>query len=212
MDKKTFEKIMKIFNKMYPNVTVSLNFNSAFELVICLILAAQCTDKRVNEVTKDIFDKYKKPEDFANMDIEKLEKLIKPCGFYRNKAKNIQKASKQIIENFNGIVPNTMEDLQTLAGIGRKSANCILADVFHDPQGVAIDTHAKRICNRLGISKNDNPLKIEQDLLNIADKKHWQNLNLILVSHGRKFCKAKNPLCNKCLLQTHCQYYKDNKN
>lgn len=212
MDKKTFEKIMKIFNKMYPNVTVSLNFNSAFELVICLILAAQCTDKRVNEVTKDIFDKYNKPEDFANMDIEKLEKLIKPCGFYRNKAKNIQKASKQIIENFNGIVPNTMEDLQTLAGIGRKSANCILADVFHDPQGVAIDTHAKRICNRLGISKSDNPLKIEQDLLNVADKKHWQNLNLILVSHGREFCKAKNPLCDKCELHTFCKYYKDNKN
>ena len=212
MDKKTFEKIMGIFNKMYPNVTVSLNFNSAFELVICLILAAQCTDKRVNEVTKDIFDKYNKPEDFANMDIEKLEKLIKPCGFYRNKAKNIQKASKQIIENFNGIVPNTMEDLQTLAGIGRKSANCILADVFHDPQGVAIDTHAKRICNRLGISKSDNPLKIEQDLLNVADKKHWQNLNLILVSHGREFCKAKNPLCDKCGLQTLCKYYKDNKN
>ena len=212
MDKKTFEKIMGIFNKMYPNVTVSLNFNSAFELVICLILAAQCTDKRVNEVTKDIFDKYNKPEDFANMDIEKLEKLIKPCGFYRNKAKNIQKASKQIIENFNGIVPNTMEDLQTLAGIGRKSANCILADVFHDPQGVAIDTHAKRICNRLGISKSDNPLKIEQDLLNVADKKHWQNLNLILVSHGREFCKAKNPLCYKCELQTLCKYYTDNKN
>ena len=212
MDKKTFEKIMGIFNKMYPNVTVSLNFNSAFELVICLILAAQCTDKRVNMIRPILFEKYPDVYSLAKADKKELETIIHSCGFYRNKAKNIQKASKQIIENFNGIVPNTMEDLQTLAGIGRKSANCILADVFHDPQGVAIDTHAKRICNRLGISKSDNPLKIEQDLLNVADKKHWQNLNLILVSHGREFCKAKNPLCYKCELQTLCKYYINNKN
>ncbi len=207
MNKEKFEKIMVGLNKMYPKVTVSLNFNSAFELIICLILAAQCTDKRVNEVTKNIFDKYTTPEDFANMDLEKLQKMIKPCGFYINKAKNIQKASRQLIENFNGIVPNTMAELQTLAGIGRKSANCILADVFHDPQGVAIDTHAKRICNRLGISKHTDPLKIEQDLLKLANKKYWQKLNLTLVTHGRQTCKAHKPQCDICELKQNCEYY-----
>ena len=130
MNKEKFEKIMEKFKEMYPNVEISLNYNSAFELVVCLILAAQCTDKRVNEVTKNIFDKYNTPEDFANMDIQLLQQLIKPCGFYINKAKNIQKASKQIIDNFNGIVPDNMDDLQTLAGIGRKSANVIMLDAF----------------------------------------------------------------------------------
>lgn len=209
MNKETFEKIMEQLKRMYPNVEVSLNYNSAFELLVCLILAAQCTDKRVNEVTKNIFDKYNTPEDFVNMDIEYLQDLIHPCGFYINKAKNIKKASKQLIDNFNGIVPDNMDDLQSLAGIGRKSANCILSDVFHNPQGVAIDTHAKRICNRLGISSDSNPLKIEQDLLKIADKKHWQNLNLTLVTHGRETCKAFSPLCNECKLNTFCKYYSE---
>ena len=207
MDKKTFEKIMGIFNKMYPNVTVSLNFNSAFELVICLILAAQCTDKRVNEVTKDIFDKYNKPEDFANMDIEQLEKLIKPCGFYRNKAKNIQKASKQIIENFNGIVPNTMENLQTLAGIGRKSANVIMLEAFHNPQGIAVDTHVKRISNRIGLSKESNPEKIEKDLLHKIPTKYYYDANHLGVWHGRYTCIARSPKCNICPISQYCNYY-----
>lgn len=209
MNKEKFEKIYSALTKMYPNVTVSLNFNSAFELVICLILAAQCTDKRVNEVTKDIFNKYNSPEDFANMDLEKIQKMIKSCGFYINKAKNIQKASKQLIQNFNGVVPNDIELLQTLAGIGRKSANCIMADVFHNPQGVAIDTHAKRICNRLGISNHSDPLKIEQDLLKIANKKYWQNLNLIFVTHGRDKCSAYHPKCDICSLHKYCKYYSD---
>lgn len=207
MNKEEFENILKELNEMYPNVSVSLNFDSAFELLVCLILAAQCTDKRVNEVTKKIFDKYNTPQDFANMELDKLEKMVKPCGFYINKAKNIKKASEQLIENFNGIVPNNMEDLQTLAGIGRKSANCILSDIFHNPQGVAIDTHAKRICNRLGISNHTDPLKIEKDLLKIADKKHWQNLNLILVTHGRQTCKSIKPNCEQCRLNSFCKYH-----
>lgn len=211
MKKEIFEKIISSLNEMYPNVTVSLNYSSPFELLVCLILAAQCTDKRVNEVTKDIFDKYSTPEDFVNLQLEELEQMIRSCGFYKNKAKNIQKASKQLIENFNSIVPNDMEKLQTLAGIGRKSANCILSDAFGNPQGVAIDTHAKRICNRLGISSNENPLKIEQDLLNVADKKYWGNLNLILVTHGRETCKAYNPKCDICKLKENCKYFQEKK-
>lgn len=212
MNQKQAEKIVNILIDMYPNVDVTLNFSSPFELLVCLILAAQCTDKRVNEVTKNIFDKYNCPEDFANMDLEELEKMIHPCGFYRNKAKNIQKASKQIIENFNGIVPDNMDDLQTLAGIGRKSANCILSDSFNKPAGVAIDTHAKRICNRLGISNKTEPTKIEQDLLNLVDKKYWKELNLILVTHGREVCDSRNPKCNICNLNKYCKYFLDNLN
>ncbi|MBE5822200.1 MAG: endonuclease III [Clostridiales bacterium] len=207
MNKKQAEEIVKILIEMYPEVDVTLNFSSPFELLICLILAAQCTDKRVNEVTANIFDKYNKPQHFANMDTEKIEEMIHSCGFYRNKAKNIKKASQQLLDNFNGIVPDNMEDLQTLAGIGRKSANCILADAFKAPVGVAIDTHAKRICNRLGISDKTEPTKIEQDLINLVDKKYWQKLNLILVTHGRQTCDSRNPKCEECKLNKVCKYY-----
>ena len=207
MNKKDANNITKILIDMYPNVDVTLNFKTPFELLICLILAAQCTDKRVNEVTKNIFDKYNKPEDFASMDQSKLEELIHPCGFYRNKAKNIIKASNQILTKFNGIVPNNIEDLQKIAGIGRKSANCIMSDAFKNPQGVAIDTHAKRICNRLGFSNKTEPNKIEKDLLELVDKKYWKDLNLLFVTHGRNTCDSRNPRCSDCKLNKYCNYY-----
>ncbi len=209
MNKKEADLIIKELVDMYPTVDVTLNFNSPFELMVCLILAAQCTDKRVNEVTKDIFIKYNKPEHFANMKQEDLEQMIHSCGFYRNKAKNIIKASNQLINEFNGIVPDNIDDLQKLAGIGRKSANCILSDSFNKPVGVAIDTHAKRICKRLGLSKNDDPSKIEQDVLKLADKKYWKNLNLVFVTHGREVCDSRLPKCDICNLNKYCKYYLD---
>lgn len=196
--------------KYYPNPQKSLNYNSPFELLICLILAAQCTDKRVNKVTSTIFDKYNTPKDFIKLETHKLEQMIHSCGFYKNKTKNIQKASQVIINNFNEIVPNTMEELLTIPGIGRKSANCILSDAFNTSVGVAIDTHAKRICTRIGISQNTNPIKIEQDLLNVMDKKYWQKLNLILVTHGRNICSPKNPKCSECPCNKYCNYFKTN--
>lgn len=207
MTKKEANMITEILIDMYPDVDVTLNFNSPFELLICLILAAQCTDKRVNEVTKNIFNKYNRPEDFTNMDQSKLEELIHPCGFYKNKAKNIIKASNQIINEFNGIVPNNIDDLQKIAGIGRKSANCIMSDAFKNPQGVAIDTHAKRICNRLGFSNKTDPNKIEIDLLELVDKKYWKDLNLLFVTHGRNTCDSRNPKCLDCKLNKYCNYY-----
>ncbi len=207
MNKKDANIITEKLIDMYPNVDVTLNFKSPFELLVCLILAAQCTDKRVNEVTKNIFDKYNTPEDFANMDQNKLEELIHPCGFYRNKAKNIIKASNQIINEFNGIVPNNIDDLQKIAGIGRKSANCIMSDAFKDAQGVAIDTHAKRICNRIGFSNETMPNKIEKELLELVDRKYWKNLNLLFVTHGRNICDSRNPKCENCCLSKYCKYY-----
>ena len=157
------EEIIKILKKTYPEAKCSLDFKTPFELLIAVILSAQCTDERVNKTTPDIFKKYNTPKDFAEMDIEELENLIHPCGFYKNKAKNIKQCSKQILEKYNGEVPKTMEELITLAGVGRKTANVVMLEVYNNPVGIAVDTHAKRLANRIGLSDKTEPEKIEQD-------------------------------------------------
>lgn len=207
MKKENIQKIVSTLYDMYPNVTVSLNFTSPFELLICLILAAQCTDERVNKITGEFFHKYNRPEHFSEMNVEDIEQLIKSCNFFRNKAKHIKNASIKLLNDFNGIVPNNVEDLVSIPGIGRKSANCILSDAFKTPVGIAIDTHAKRICNRLGLSTQSDPSKIEQDILKIIDASMWQRYNLIFVTHGREICDARNPKCNECKLNIYCDYY-----
>ena len=204
------EKIIKTLIKMYPDATCSLDFTTPFELVIAVMLSAQCTDERVNKTTPTIFAKYNKPEDFTNIDIKTLESLIHPCGFYKNKAKNIIECSKRIVEVYNGKVPNNIDDLVTLAGIGRKSANVIMLEAFNNPVGIAIDTHAKRISNRLGLSKEDLPEKIEQDLLKIIDKKYYKDVNHLFVWHGRNCCTARNPKCDSCELNKLCNYIHKN--
>lgn len=200
-------KIIELLKKTYPDATCSLNFNSPFELGIAVMLSAQCTDDRVNKTTPSIFKKYNKPNDFVNMDISILEDLIYPCGFYKTKAKNIKAYSKKIIEEYNGRLPNNMEELITLPGIGRKSANVIMLEAFNNPIGIAIDTHAKRICNRLGLSLNSDPIKIEHDLLNIVPKKYYRDINHLLVWHGRNICTARNPKCDNCPVSKYCKYY-----
>ena len=200
-------ELIKILKNTYPNATCSLNFKTPFELVVAVMLSAQCTDERVNKTTPILFDKCKTIQDFANIDIAELETIIHPCGFYKNKAKNIKICAKQILENFDGKVPKTMEELLTLAGIGRKSANVILLEAFGIANGIAVDTHAKRISNRIGFSGENDPEKIEQDLLKIFPKKYLKNINHLFVWHGRKTCNSRKPDCEHCTVKKYCKFY-----
>ncbi len=170
MTKKDTKKLITILKETYPEATCSLDFEKPFELVVAVMLSAQCTDERVNLTTPALFKRCKTIEDFANIDLKELEDLIHPCGFYKNKAKNIKKCANQILENFNGEVPKTMDELLTLAGVGRKSANVILLEAFGIANGIAVDTHAKRISNRIGLSAESEPEKIDQDLLKVFPK------------------------------------------
>ena len=203
-------EIIEILKKLYPDAKCSLDFKTPFQMMVAVVLSAQCTDARVNQVTPGIFAKYPEPKDFADMDITLLESLIHSCGFYKNKAKNIKAASEIIVNKYNGILPNTIEELMELPGVGRKSANVIMLEAFNNPQGIAVDTHAKRISNRLGLSDKSDPLQIEQDLLKIFPKKYYYDVNHLLVWHGRNLCKAQKPDCNNCPLKKYCKYYENN--
>ena len=207
MNQEKAVKIIKKLKEMYPEATCSLDFKSPFQMLVAVCLSAQCTDERVNKTTPAIFEKYPTVNDFDNMDIKALEELIHPCGFYKNKAKNLKSASRMIVEKFNGEVPNNMEDLTSIPGVGRKSANVIMLEAFHNPQGIAVDTHAKRISNRLGFSNESDPLKIEQDLLKVIPKEYYYDVNHLLVWHGRKTCTARNPKCEECALKDLCKEY-----
>ena len=208
MNKKNAKELIECLKKAYPDATCSLDFTRPFELVVAVMLSAQCTDERVNKTTPVLFKECKTIEDFANIDIKKLEKIIHPCGFYKNKAKNIKLCAKQVLELHNGQVPNTMEELTSLAGVGRKSANVILLEVFGIAEGIAVDTHAKRISNLTGLSKEKTPEKIEQDLIKIIPKSYLKVANHLLVYHGRNTCVARNPKCEKCCIKNLCNHYK----
>ena len=208
MNKSNVEQIIINLKKQYPDAKCSLDFSTPFELVVAVMLSAQCTDERVNKTTPTLFKKCKTIEDFANIDIKELEDIIHPCGFYRNKAKNIKLCANQILNKFNGEVPSNMDDLLSLAGVGRKSANVILIEVFGIATGIAVDTHCKRISNRLGISSEKDPNKIEQDLLKQINKKYLKDVNHLFIWHGRYTCTAQNPKCNNCVLKDICTYKK----
>ena len=211
MKKEDYIELIKILKDYYPDATCSLDFNTPFELVVAVMLSAQCTDERVNKTTPKLFERCKTIQDFANIDINELEEIIHPCGFYKNKAKNIKLCAKQVLENFNGEVPQTMGELMSLAGIGRKSANVIMLEVFKNPQGIAVDTHAKRISNLIGLSSQKEPKKIEQDLLKIFSKEYLKDINHLLVWHGRNTCIARKPKCETCPIKNFCNNYLNNK-
>ena len=200
-------KIIEILKEYYPDAKCSLDFNTPFELVVATILSAQCTDERVNKTTPLIFSKYSTPEDFANMDIEELENLIHPCGFYKNKAKNIKACAKKILTNFNGNVPKNAEDLLTLPGVGRKTANVVMLEAFEIAQGIAIDTHAKRISNLIGLTNESDPLKIEQDLLKLFPQTYLKDINHLFMWHGRNICVSRNPKCDICPINKYCNNF-----
>lgn len=211
MKKSDIIDLVNLLKTSYPDATCSLDFSTPFELVVAVMLSAQCTDERVNKTTPELFNKCKTIEDFANIDIKELEDIIHPCGFYKNKAKNIKLCAKQVIENFNGVVPKTMEELTSLAGVGRKSANVILLEVFGIANGIAVDTHAKRISNLVGLSNEKTPEKIEQDLINIFPKEYLKDINHLFVWHGRNTCIARHPKCEQCSINKYCKHYKSQK-
>ena len=199
-----FTELIEILKNTYPDATCSLDFNAPFELVVAVMLSAQCNDERVNKTTPSLFKEYNTPEDFSQIDLSVLENLIHPCGFYKNKAKNIKACAEKVVTDFNGKVPQTMEELLTLPGVGRKSANVILLEVFGIANGVAVDTHCKRISNRIGLSSQSDPSKIEQDLIKIFPKEYLKDVNHLFVWHGRKTCTARNPKCSKCTINKFC--------
>ena len=209
MKKQDAKKVIEILRSTYPEATCSLDFTTPFEMVVSVMLSAQCTDERVNKTTPILFERCKTIKDYAEIDIKELENIIHPCGFYKNKAKNIKLCAKQILENFNGIVPDNMNDLLTLAGVGRKSANVILLEVYGIANGIAVDTHAKRISNLMGFSKQKEPEKIEQDLINLLPHDLLPFVNHLFVWHGRNTCVARNPKCNECTVRDFCQFYKN---
>lgn len=205
MNKKQAIEIFELLKKQYPDAKCSLDFNTPFEMMVAVMLSAQCTDERVNKVTAEFFPKYNTPQAFANMPLEDIENLIHSCGFYKNKAKNLKLASQKILTDFNGEVPQTMEKLMSIPGVGRKSANVIMLEAFNNPQGIAVDTHTKRISNRIGFSNAKEPQKIEQDLLKLFPKEYYYDANHILIWHGRNTCKAQNPNCENCCIKHLCK-------
>lgn len=209
MNKKDAIRIVEILIKEYPDAKCSLDFTTPFEMLVAVVLSAQCTDNRVNLTTPNIFANYSTPEDFANIDIKLLEELFHPCGFYKTKAKNIKATAQILVTKFNSIVPDNMEDLMSLPGVGRKSANVIMLEAFNKPQGIAVDTHCKRIANRLGFSKESEPEKIEKDLLKLIPREYYKDVNHIFIWHGRNICTSQKPKCDKCPLKEYCKYYKN---
>ncbi|MDO8627405.1 MAG: endonuclease III [Candidatus Diapherotrites archaeon] len=197
------KKILSLLKQKYKKDT-ALIFSNNFELMVSVILSAQCTDVRVNKVTAKLFKKYKTLEDYCNASQKEFEKDVFQTGFYRNKTKNILATAKKIRSEFNGVVPNTMGELLSLHGVARKSANVILSKAFGKIEGVVVDTHVLRLSKRLGLTQNENPIKVEQDLMQITPHKDWFNLSNIFIWHGRKVCQARKPNCSACELKKFC--------
>jgi len=197
-------EIITVLKNEYPGIKISLDHSNPLELLIATILSAQCTDKRVNEVTKILFKKYRTPHDYIRTTKEELEKDIYSTGFYRNKAKNIKELCKILVNEYDSKVPDTMEDLLKLPGVARKTANIVLSGAFGKIEGIAVDTHVKRVSARLGLTANTNPDKIEKDLMEIIPRNNWDIFTLLLINHGRKVCVARKPLCQECVLNKLC--------
>ena len=199
------KEIIKILSKEIPDSRIALRFSNPFELLIATILSAQCTDVKVNQVTMDLFKKYHSAKDYAESNLVTLEGDIRPTGFYRNKAKSIQKCCQELVKRFGGGIPRTLEELVTLPGVGRKTANVILGNAFGIP-GIVVDTHVHRVSQRIGLTKKDDPVKIEFDLMEIVPKEEWTHFSNLLVWHGRRTCVARKPLCEKCPIRKLCDY------
>lgn len=197
-------EIIGLIKKNYPDVKFALDFSNPLELLVATILSAQSTDWQINKVTKTLFKKYRTPQDYVKTPQEELEKDIYSTGFYRNKAKNIKKLCEILVNDFNSKVPDTMEALITLPGVARKTANIVLSGAFGKIEGIAVDTHVKRVSARLGLTKNTDPEKIEKDLMKIIPQSEWNGFALRLIRHGREICDAKKPECDRCFLNKVC--------
>ncbi|MBN2407272.1 MAG: endonuclease III [Elusimicrobia bacterium] len=197
-------RIYEILNKKYPEARTALNFNNAWQILVATILSAQCTDKRVNEITKELFRKYPDVDDYVNMKKDELVKYIRSAGFFNNKSKSILAAAKMISRDYGGRVPDNMKDMLIIPGVARKTANIVISSAYGVVEGIAVDTHVKRLSYRLGLTKENNPDKIERDLMKTYPKEKWYNINYILIEHGRATCKSQRPLCSVCELEKYC--------
>ncbi len=197
-------EIVRLLSRTYPDAKVALNFSNPLEMLVATILSAQCTDERVNRVTKTLFDKYRKPEDYLRVPESELAADIKPTGFFNQKTKSIRGACRRIVEVYGGEVPDTMEDLLTLPGVARKTANIVLGNAFGTVEGIAVDTHVRRLADRLGFSTEKDPDKIERDLMRLIPRKRWFPFTYVLIDHGRAICVARNPKCEICPVSHLC--------
>jgi len=202
--KERVQEIIKLLEKEYPDAKIALHYRNPLELLVATMLSAQSTDRTVNEVTKSLFKKYKTAKDYANVDLKELEKDIKSTGFYRNKAKYLKRMGRMLAERFDFKVPKTMEELITLPGVARKTANIVLSNAFNVIEGIAVDTHVKRLAQRLGLSNNKDPNKIEKDLTTLVPKAQWPKLTDLLIFHGRRICTARKPNCKGCIINQLC--------
>lgn len=207
---KNINKILDILEETYPDAKCELNYTTPFELLIATILSAQCTDVRVNKVTEEMFKKYNTPEAFAKLNIEEISEEIKSCGLYKSKAQKIKETSIKICELYNGQVPDSLDELIKLPGVGRKTANVVLSNAFGQ-DALAIDTHVFRVANRIGMVNTTTPEKTEFPLMKVIPKKRWSHSHHLLIFHGRRICKARKPECEICPIQKYCKYYKENK-
>ncbi|MBR2704240.1 MAG: endonuclease III [Clostridia bacterium] len=207
MTKKKVIELIEILKTAYPDAKCSLTFDTPFQLAVAVMLSAQCTDERVNKTTPILFSKYKTPKDFVKAPIDDIEQIITPCGFHKTKSNNIKNMAIMVAEKYHGVLPDTMEDLMSLPGIGRKSANVIMLDAFNKPQGIAVDTHVKRISNKIGLSSKKDPEKIEQDLLKVIPKEYLKDVNHVFIWHGRHTCKAQSPDCINCPIKDYCKSF-----
>ncbi|HDH41294.1 MAG TPA: endonuclease III [Candidatus Altiarchaeales archaeon] len=203
-NRKRVREIIRLLRGKYPNATTALRYKNPLELLVSTMLSAQCTDERVNLVTEKLFKKYKTAEDYANADLKEFEQEIRSTGFYRNKAKNIKNCCTILVERFNSRVPKTMDELLHLPGVARKTANIVLGHGYGIAEGIAVDTHVRRVAQRLGLSDNKDPNKIEEDLMEIVPRKSWIEISDLLILHGRETCTARKPKCNECILNRLC--------
>jgi endonuclease-3 len=201
-------EILVLLKRLYPDATCTLTYSTPVQLLVATILSAQCTDERVNQVTPALFARFPDAPSLASCDREELEALIRPTGFYRNKAKNIQGACQKIVQDFEGEVPKQMEKLLSLPGVARKTANVVLAHAYGIIQGVTVDTHVRRLSQRLGLTENSDPIKIERDLMRLLPQADWENFSLRTIYHGRAICKARKPDCRACQLAHLCSFAK----
>jgi endonuclease-3 len=202
--KKWAGEITRRLRREYPDAAIALNFETPLELLVATILSAQSTDRQINKITADLFRKYRQPGDYARAKQDELEVDIRSSGFFRNKAKNIIAAARKIEADFGGEVPSTMEALVTLPGVARKTANIVLYHAFGKTEGIAVDTHVKRLAGRLGLSAEKDPVKIERDLMKLLPRRLWGPLNYLLIEHGRRICRARKPRCGECVLKSEC--------
>lgn len=202
--KERVAKILELLEKEHPDAKIVLRFSNPLELLVATILAAQCTDAKVNEVTKTLFQKYRAAEDYANADLATLEKDIKPTGFYKKKAKRLKDVCRILVEKFNSQVPKTMEELLSLPGVARKTANIVLSNAYGIVEGITVDTHVLRLSRRLGLTKSKTRDKIERNLMEIVPREKWARFSDLLIFHGRRVCDAKKPNCSECVLNNIC--------